>query len=438
MVTIAMDARGKLERLRAVPPQVEPREVSVAPPDWGPLFAAAGLDQARFSPSAPKWVPEEPFDARADWEGPGASQADPPIHVAAASWHGKPVWFAVLYPWSVPDWEIESAQYSAISDFALVIYVGGGWIAGIVLARRSLRLGRGDRRGALRVATFVFTTGILAWLFRWHHIPLPGTEFSQLINAITPSLFLALYVWLAYIAIEPIVRRRSPELLFSWSRILAGRFGDPLVGRDLLVGILGSAVVALMSQAPVVLPNWIPLSGMTPQSPSPALLLGSAASMARALELVSFGPLNALGVMTLFVFGLVVLRRRWLAAGFLGLDPDIGQRRGVRRELCRSTSSRDRGRRGPRTRRDALGSPRQHGHAGSGPASRDDALHARCLPLVCGTQPRCRRRDRVVDDLVVLDVAGGPSGVGLRETGGRVSPSSLQIIVSAPTAPGES
>ena len=317
MVSIAMDARGKLERLRAVPPQVELLGASAAPPDWRPLFAAAGLDYARFAPAAPKWVPEEPFDARADWEGSGASQHS--VHVAGASWHGKPVWFAVLYPWSVPEREIEASQSSGISDLAILIYIGGAWIAGIVLAHRNLRLGRGDRRGALCVAAFVFATGILAWLFGWHHVPQPATEFFQLINAVQVSLFFAIYVWLAYVAIEPILRRRSPELLFSWSRVLAGRFRDPLVGRDLLAGILGGAAMALMAQVPEVLPNWIPLFGMTPQAPSRALLLGPASSIARVFELLSHGPLDALGFMTLFAFGLVVLRRRWLAAGFLGL-----------------------------------------------------------------------------------------------------------------------
>ena len=263
-------------------------------------------------------MPEGPFDARADWEGSGASPTDS-VHVAGASWRGKPVWFAVLYPWSVPEREIETPEYSAISEIAILIYIGGAWIAGIVLARRNLRLGRGDRRGALRVAAFVFATGVLAWLFGWHHVRQLATEFFALINAVQVSLFFAVYVWLAYVAIEPIVRRRSPELLFSWSRVLAGRFRDPLVGRDLLVGILGSAAVSLMVQVPQALPNWIPLSGMTPQAPSPALLLGPASSIARIFERLSHGPLDALGSMTLFVFGLVVLRRRWLAAGFLGL-----------------------------------------------------------------------------------------------------------------------
>jgi serine/threonine-protein kinase len=320
MVTIAMDARGKLEYLRAVPPQVALLGASAtAPPDWRPLFAAAGLDYARFSPSAPMWAPEEPFDARADWEGSGAPQTDTPIHVAAASWHGRPVWFAVLHPWSVPERETETWKYSIMTEVAVIFFIGGAWIAGIVLARRNLRLGRGDRRGALRFAAFVFATRVLTWLFSWHHVPQAATEFFQLINAVAFSLFLAFFVWIAYVGIEPIVRRRYPELLFSWSRVLAGRLRDPLVGRDLLAGILGSAALALMEQVPLVLSNWIPLSGMTPQPPSPALMLGLAASLADVFHLLSLGPLNALGFMTLFAFGLVVLRRRWLAAASLGL-----------------------------------------------------------------------------------------------------------------------
>jgi hypothetical protein len=319
MVSIAMDARGNLLRLRAVPPQTETQGASGAQPDWKPLFAAAGLDYTRFSPSAPRWVPDEPFDARADWDGSIATQPGLPIHVSAAAWHDRPVSFTVHWPWSVPEREIDTAQTEGFGDLAIVIYIAAGWIAGIVLARRNLRLGRGDRRGALRVAWFVFATRVLAWVFGTHHVPLATTEFFQLINSIALSLFLAAFVWLAYVGVEPIVRRRAPELLFSWSRVLAGRFRDPLVGRDVLVGILGSAALVMMMQAPVGLAHWVPLSGMTPVAPSRDFLLGPASVIARVLLECSNGPLNALGFMTLFSFGLVVLRKRWLAAGFLAV-----------------------------------------------------------------------------------------------------------------------
>ena len=83
------------------PPQVEPPGVAPAP-DWKPLFDAAGLDPARFTPSVPRWLPGEPFDARADWDGAYASTPSVPIHVSAAAWRGRPVSFEIIGPWSVP------------------------------------------------------------------------------------------------------------------------------------------------------------------------------------------------------------------------------------------------------------------------------------------------------------------------------------------------
>ena len=52
------------------------------------------------------------------------------------------------------------------------------------------------------------------------------------------GLLLGMMVYSIYMALEPDVRRRWPETLIAWSRVLAGRVNDPLVGRDLLLGIL--------------------------------------------------------------------------------------------------------------------------------------------------------------------------------------------------------
>src|SRR5687768_18051298 len=41
--------------------------------------------------------------------------------------------------------------------------------------------------------------------------------------------------WIAYLAGEPFVRRRWPWQVISWNRLLAGRWRDPLVGRDVLI-----------------------------------------------------------------------------------------------------------------------------------------------------------------------------------------------------------
>jgi hypothetical protein len=61
--------------------------------------------------------------------------------------------------------------------------------------------------------------------------------------------------WVFYIALEPVVRRRWPQVLISWTRLLSGEWRDPLVGREVLVGcVLGvfSIGIALATQNPYV------------------------------------------------------------------------------------------------------------------------------------------------------------------------------------------
>ena len=101
------------------------------------------------------------------------------------------------------------------------------------------------------------------------------------LNFVSIAVFLGAFVWLAYIAIEPIVRRRWPELLFSWSRLLSGRFRDPLVGRDVLAGILIGALMMLLLEAASATPNWVDLAGMTPMPPSRATMLSAAGAASR-------------------------------------------------------------------------------------------------------------------------------------------------------------
>jgi len=49
-------------------------------------------------------------------------------------------------------------------------------------------------------------------------------------------LFVAAIVWVLYMALEPYLRRRWPQSLISWSRLLGGGVRDPMVGGHLLIG----------------------------------------------------------------------------------------------------------------------------------------------------------------------------------------------------------
>ncbi len=65
------------------------------------------------------------------------------------------------------------------------------------------------------------------------------------------------FFWIFYVALEPYVRRRWPATLVSWSRLLAGGFRDPVVGRDVLAGCLWGALTAVLFRLPWHLPSWL-------------------------------------------------------------------------------------------------------------------------------------------------------------------------------------
>jgi serine/threonine-protein kinase len=44
-------------------------------------------------------------------------------------------------------------------------------------------------------------------------------------------------LWVIYLALEPWLRRRWPHTMIGWTRYTAQGIRDPLVGRDLLVGV---------------------------------------------------------------------------------------------------------------------------------------------------------------------------------------------------------
>ncbi len=71
-------------------------------------------------------------------------------------------------------------------------------------------------------------------------------------------------VWVFYLALESYVRRVWPETVISWNRMLAGRWIDPLVGRDVLIGAAVGAFIALLNTLERLLPIWVGLPGPMP------------------------------------------------------------------------------------------------------------------------------------------------------------------------------
>jgi len=159
--------------------------------------------------------------------------------VDAAALHGRPVYFEIIGPWSqeLP----RSFGFTGFEALLASLLLGG-----VLLARRNLRLGRGDRRGALRLAAVSFMLVMLQWLFQAGHVPDALLEWSLFQRGAARALFWSGSLWVYYIALEPYVRRFWPEAVVSWSRLLAGRVRDPLIARDVLIGLAaGYAFIVL-------------------------------------------------------------------------------------------------------------------------------------------------------------------------------------------------
>jgi len=325
MVLVLLDSNGQLIGFIAVPPQLEQPGaqpgVPVHEPDWNNLFVEAGLDPARFRPSQPKWLPPLPFDRRLEWDGSYTQDPNTPIHVLAASYEGKPVFFHVIGPWTRP-WRMQEAPRSrtrVVGDATFLIAGFVTLLVAAILARRNIRLGRGDRKGAFRVSAYIFSISWLAGMLMAHHVSDLRAEWALFASQMSGALFFGTFVWLYYMAFEPYVRRQWPQLLISWTRLVSGRFSDPLVGRDILFGGLVGSVAAVTCHLVNAMPAWFNLPGETP-IPGDSLTLGSPLQvLGMFLSQQTNAIFLAFALMFLLFLARTTLRRYWLAVVATGL-----------------------------------------------------------------------------------------------------------------------
>jgi serine/threonine-protein kinase len=242
MTTVTLDTLGRLRSFHAIPAQAGAAGAEAREPDWSILFAESGLDSSQFRPVAPTWTPPHAYTSRAAWEGSYPERPEFNVRVEAAAYEGVPVFFELIDAWDrTPEQGpyTESARGRALTVLLLAIFITV-MVGGALLAWRNLRLGRGDRKGAARIAAFMLAVYLLMWLSTAHHV---ATE-DEALNFISGSqraVFWACFFWVVYLAFEPYVRRRWPWRIVSWTRLLAGSFRDPLVGRDILVGAVFGA-----------------------------------------------------------------------------------------------------------------------------------------------------------------------------------------------------
>jgi hypothetical protein len=318
---VYLDTLGRLIGLECVPPQFVASTDPAPPPNWETLFAAAGMDMKSFRQVTPQWTELVEADTRAAWEGNWPEHPDIPLRIEAGAFRGVPVYFDTLSPWDKPSrmQEENPETRETLGNAILITLFLAVLVFGIVLATRNLRVKRGDRVGAFRLALGVFAAVSLTTLLFAHNVP-NLHELKIFFIAVGWGLIYAAMVWLVYIALEPHVRRRWPHALISWSRLLAGQFRDPLVGRDVLVGIVLAVFLNAMSRVQHLAPQWM---GRTPAAPIRAidLLQFSGTRLIFADLILNFTLFVFIAFAIFFMFFVfrLILRREWLAAAAVTL-----------------------------------------------------------------------------------------------------------------------
>ncbi len=324
MTLAIVDAAGHLNEFHAVPEPTQ-TEHAPGPTRWSDLFDAAGLSMSAFSETSPHWIPLVYANERKAWEGHLPERPEENVRVEAAAYAGRPVFFSVTGQWDHSSRGPQAAlsRFDALIGSIANLVTPGLMLLGAVLARKHLRSGRGDRRGAFRAATLIFLISLGGWALNASYIASIGPELTRVFSAIGRALFDAALLWLTYLGLEPYVRRSSPDSLIGWTRIIGGQWRDPHVGRDVLVGLSAGAGMTLLVALHNVLP---PLAGLAEPMPiviSPdsliALRHGIAIIMREINDALLFAMLGTVGIVAFRM----VLRRTWAAilAGIIVYTP---------------------------------------------------------------------------------------------------------------------
>ncbi len=312
--SIEMDGHGRLVFLQTIPKGDVPSKSA----DWNALLQSAGFESSKLRATPARFIAPAPYDTLRHWEGtyPGD---DTPIRVEAASFRGLPTYLRVTGPWDDVADPMKDMPFSSSGRAGLLL----AWVVpiitliGVLLAWRNLHLRRGDRQGALRMAAVVFVCTLIGLLLE--RASMRGFREATVIftDCVAQALFGAAALYLFYIAVEPFIRRRWPTLLIGWARLAAGQVRDPMVGRDVLIGIIGGLLHSLMASGSDIIV--LRLTGVDdgPFLGNSGVLVGLGASIAQVLLGTTYAITQGLMVTILLVVFMLVLRKRAFAGAAL-------------------------------------------------------------------------------------------------------------------------
>ena len=235
MVHVVVDGAGRLRDFLANPyTDAQPLASSVTPDI---VFRAAGLDVNKFTEGPSTFVPATASDDVHTWTGPHPRIPGLNLKVDVASWDSRVTQVAVRFDWpkSAAPSPSQTSLASRLQGAVMMAAAALGLLSALLLARRNWKLGRVDRKGALRLGIARCLLGCAAWIGAVHAIPDESMIYFFFCNCAAWLMWGAALA-LLYLALEPLVRARWPHSIVTWSRLLAGRWLDAQVSSHILIG----------------------------------------------------------------------------------------------------------------------------------------------------------------------------------------------------------
>jgi hypothetical protein len=315
MVSVELAPDGRLIGLKVVPTDQGIAAVKESAVDWELAFQKAELSFDDFQEVESDWIPPVFADQRKTWIGQSKGPNGYELRVEAGAFRGRLVYFQQIHPWTQESRiEADERTTAESASAALGALIAASVVFGsILLARSNIKKGRGDLTGAFRVSIYLLLMNQIGWLVRAHHVGDLYQEGYLLVRSVAFNLFFSCIVWLLYVSLEPYLRRRWPEGIISWTRLLTGHLRDPLVGRDLLIGASFGILLGVLVRGS----SWLSdLLGDTPSIPGTAdvnSLLGPVNGFANLLDHLFSSVLGGLGFIFLLFLMRLILRKDWLA-----------------------------------------------------------------------------------------------------------------------------
>ncbi|MBZ0113302.1 MAG: serine/threonine protein kinase [Thermoanaerobaculia bacterium] len=316
-ILTVLDTQGQLVFFEADPGGSSGSERTRPEPSLdsvGVLLAAANLPLESLEPTQNRSPLPIFHDVRESWT---MKSGDREFTIEAAVLGTRPVYFSVTP--SMPSTRTESlapieaeAEEGEVPAIVALVIIALVLLPGLPLAWHNARLGRADRPGARRlVVTIVMTLG-LAWLLTVGERLHPFDTSEGIFRDRAAQLMIhAAWVWVAYLAFEPLARRWWPESLVAWNRLLRGSWRDPSVGVSVLSGsLLGLIFMGLGGLSQLVrqqLDSTLPLA-LNAETLNAALGLNR--TLSTAIGLVPFAIYNGFVIILQLVLLQSLLRNR--------------------------------------------------------------------------------------------------------------------------------